>query len=176
VKQLIPAFVPPMLGDNDSSVMAGRLPSVNLKAGLSDTAGARSTDRLPLARGASPTLGATVAVILIVDDEQAIRDLVSSMMQDEGFATIEAVNGAHALALIEATRPDLIISDVMMPLVDGVELTRQLKAKVDTRAIPVVLISAAEGHVAREAVADDYLAKPFDLEHLLDIVHRLMAS
>jgi CheY-like chemotaxis protein len=121
-------------------------------------------------------MGATVAVILIVDDEPAIRGLVSSMMQEEGYTTVEAVDGAHALELIEETPPDLIISDVMMPLVDGVELARQLKAKDDTRAIPVVLISAAGRHLAQEAVADDFLAKPFDLDRLLDVVHRLMAD
>jgi two-component system phosphate regulon response regulator PhoB len=115
-----------------------------------------------------------VTTILIVDDEQPVRSILAELLQDAGYLTHEAANGAQALALVAGRRPDLIISDIMMPLLSGVELVRQLKARDDTRAIPIILLSAAGRWVGDLSSADGYLPKPFDIVELEALIERLL--
>ncbi|MDE3075569.1 MAG: response regulator, partial [Chloroflexota bacterium] len=84
-----------------------------------------------------------MSAILIADDEQPVREFLALVLADFGHETVLARNGQDALELIEKERPDLVISDVMMPLMGGVELCRRLKAAPDTAAIPVVLMTSA---------------------------------
>jgi signal transduction histidine kinase len=108
--------------------------------------------------------------ILVADDNADMRDYVVRLL--EGQWAIEAVaDGQRALEAIERRRPDLIISDVMMPLVDGIELLRRIRADERTRSVPVILLSARAGEESRidglEAGADDYLVKPFSARELI---------
>jgi len=119
-----------------------------------------------------------MATILIVDDEQPVRQFLVAAFEDEGHQVVEASHGRHALSLISSgsTRPDLVISDVMMPLVGGVELCRTLKADPLTADIPIVLMSAAYPRASTGAGADAIIGKPFDLDTLEALVYRLLSA
>jgi CheY-like chemotaxis protein len=86
-----------------------------------------------------------------------------------------ATNGVQALELIAQERPDVVLSDVMMPLLDGRELCRRLKENSSTRSIPVILMSAAGLGVIKGAGADDYIEKPLNLEMLPSLLRRWAA-
>jgi CheY-like chemotaxis protein len=113
-----------------------------------------------------------VATILIVDDEEPVREFLAVLLADAGHHALLAIHGRHALELVKKERPDLVIADVMMPVVDGGELCRRLKTGAGTEAIPVILMSAAGEHVARGAGADAFIAKPFRLEDMEVLVRR----
>jgi CheY-like chemotaxis protein len=113
-----------------------------------------------------------VATILIVDDEEPVRAFLASLMQDAGYRTLLAIHGAQALDLIEEERPDLVICDIMMPVLNGAELCRRVKAGRETMAIPVILMSAASEWAAEGAGADAFIAKPFDLDDMEALVRR----
>ena len=103
--------------------------------------------------------------ILIVDDIPQNVDLVSSLMRAEGYEVTSAADGLEALAQVAAAPPDLIFLDIMMPTLDGYAVCRQLKARPETRLVPIVLITAlgdeADKLLGIEAGADDFLTKPF---------------
>jgi putative two-component system response regulator len=103
--------------------------------------------------------------ILIVDDIPQNVDLVSSLMRSEGYEVAAAANGLEALAQVAAAPPDLILLDIMMPTLDGYAVCRQLKARHETRLVPIVLITAlgeeADKLLGIDAGADDFLTKPF---------------
>ena len=116
-----------------------------------------------------------MATILIVDDERPVRDFLAMVMKDAGHHPIQAIHGGQALLLIGEIRPDLVISDSMMPVLDGMQLCRQLKAAEGTKAIPVILMSSAS--LLREAElagADAFVAKPFNLDEMEALVKRLL--
>jgi CheY-like chemotaxis protein len=119
-----------------------------------------------------------MATILIVDDEKPVRQFLVSAFEQEGHRVLEAWHGRHALHIIanSGTRPDLVISDVMMPLVGGVELCRTLKSDPATADIPVVLMSAAPHRTSLSAGADAVIGKPFDLDSLDALVQRLLSA
>jgi CheY-like chemotaxis protein len=110
-----------------------------------------------------------VATILIVDDEQPVRDFLAHLLADAGHRTLQAVHGAEALEVAEKERPDLVVSDIMMPVLNGAELCRRLKARADT---PVILMSAAGPRAAEGTGADGFIAKPFDLADMEALVGR----
>ncbi len=103
---------------------------------------------------------------LVVDDEPFNIDVLKQELADLDYTTVSASNGEEALKRVAAQPPDLVLLDVMMPLLDGFEVLSRLKASPDTRDIPVVIISALNdiGSVVKgiELGADDYLPKPFD--------------
>jgi len=113
----------------------------------------------------SPTPSGKPPRILIVDDIPQNVDLVSSLMRAEGYEVTSAADGLEALAQVAAAPPDLIFLDIMMPTLDGYAVCRQLKARPETRLVPIVLITAlgdeADKLLGIEAGADDFLAKPF---------------
>jgi two-component system cell cycle response regulator DivK len=102
-----------------------------------------------------------------VDNQQILRDLLTSA----GYEVIEAENGEQALAAAAAERPDLILMDIQLPLVDGYEATRRIKADPALRAIPVIVVTSyalsGDEAKAREAGSDAYLTKPFSPRALL---------
>ena len=105
---------------------------------------------------------------LIVDDEPAILRLVSIVLRHLGCVTLAASNAEAALELLENVKPDLIITDVRMPSLDGTELARHIKENDKLAATPVLLMSAygePRGHRG-----DDFIAKPFDIDALTDFV------
>ncbi len=110
------------------------------------------------------------ASILIVDDNPDMRTYIQRLTMRE-FRVETAPNGQIALEMVQQKQPDLIISDIMMPVLDGIGLLRALKANPETAAIPVIFLSARAGEEARiegyDTGADDYLVKPFSAKELL---------
>ena len=115
------------------------------------------------------------AKILIVDDEPFNVDYLEQELEDFGYDTISAANGQEALAKVAAENPDLILLDVMMPLMDGFTVCRILKEHEDTRLIPIVMMTALGDIEDRikgiEAGADDFLTKPVDDRELRARLH-----
>ena len=118
------------------------------------------------------------ARILVADDEPDVRELIVYRLRRAGYEVLEAPNGEAALALALEHIPDLVVADVMMPRVDGYELTRQLRASEQTRRVPVILLTARtqEADVAQgfDAGADDYLKKPFSPDELVQRVRAVL--
>ncbi len=109
----------------------------------------------------------TQPLVLVADDEPRITKLVSLALSEEGFRVVTASGGEDALARAEEVRPDIVLLDIVMPDLDGIEVMRRLRAR---RNVPVILLSA-RGSVADKAKgldlgADDYLAKPFHPDEL----------
>ena len=110
--------------------------------------------------------------VLVADDEQAITELVAFALEMEGYMVIQAPDGPEALRLVKEEHPDLAMVDVMMPGLDGREVSRRIKGDPSTSDIPVLLFSAAPNPDLTEARADGFMPKPFDVTHLVDIVRR----
>jgi two-component system, cell cycle response regulator DivK len=115
--------------------------------------------------------------ILVADDTDLNRDLVIQLLEDE-FDTIIAENGAEALDRADSERPDLILMDLGMPVMDGWEATRRLKANDNLRHIPVIAITShamvGDEIEARRAGCDDYLPKPIDEDLLMNKVRKYL--
>jgi CheY-like chemotaxis protein len=124
--------------------------------------------------GANGELGAAVAMatILLVEDEEPIQQFIGDLLEEEGYRVQCASDGAQALDLVADRRPDLVLTDLMMPIMNGFELCRRLKDNPVTSGIPIVVMSAVGRQQAIECDADDFLGKPFELDALLDIVAR----
>ena len=120
--------------------------------------------------------------VLVVDDDADIRGFLEQALSYHGYSVRTAANGQGALAQIEAEQPDLILLDLKMPGVDGYEVIRTLKAEQDTRAIPVVVITASPVDKARDKVrvlgmgATQYLTKPFSIKSLIDEIKRAIVE
>jgi two-component system response regulator (stage 0 sporulation protein F) len=110
--------------------------------------------------------------ILIVDDEQPVLDVLSEYFQSQGYTTATAQGGAEALAVIERQRPDLVLLDVRMPGMDGLEVLRRVRQS--DQGLAVIMVTANEDlALARETLkigAFDYVAKPFDFQYLDRVV------
>lgn len=106
--------------------------------------------------------------ILVVDDELAIRRFLRTALSSQGFVVTEAANGQDALQAVIAERPDLVLLDLGLPDLDGVEVTRQLR---EWTPLPIIILSVREQEAdkisALDAGADDYLTKPFGMGELL---------
>jgi DNA-binding response OmpR family regulator len=117
--------------------------------------------------------------VLVVDDDPVIVRLLEVNFQMEGFIVVTAADGVEGLEQARASKPDVIISDVMMPRMDGLQLVTELKADAATASIPVVLLSAkAQADDVRNGLgagADDYVTKPFEPQDLVDRVAKLLS-
>ena len=111
-----------------------------------------------------------MGTILVVDDEPTILDLLVEILGDEGHATLAARDGLAAVEVLERVVPDLVVTDTMMPRLDGPGLVRWMREQPELRHVPVVVLSAVArvGPVELGAVA--FVAKPFDLASLLGAV------
>lgn len=105
-----------------------------------------------------------MATILVVDDEEPVVDLLTDMLHEQGHTVIPAYNGRTALQLVNERRPDLVISDVMMPFVDGIQLSRTIREEYDAERLPIILMSAALPPNLEECGANAFLGKPFDID------------
>lgn len=109
--------------------------------------------------------------ILVVDDEKDIVDLVTYNLEREGYETISAYEGYTALALIKKNKPDMVILDLMLPGIDGIEICRYIRKNTPTEKLPVIMLTAKSEAIDRiiglEIGADDYLTKPFHVRELL---------
>lgn len=110
-------------------------------------------------------------VVLLVEDESAQREVLSYNLEAEGFAVVVAVSGDEALLLVQEEAPDLILLDWMLPNVSGIEVCRQIKARPETRSIPIIMLSARSEELDRvrglETGADDYVVKPYSVAELM---------
>lgn len=116
--------------------------------------------------------------ILVVDDEMYIVNILDFTLAGEGFEVISANNGEDALRTLLKFEPDLVILDVMMPRIDGIEVCRAIKAREESSETPVILLSAkdrdADREAGLEAGADLYLTKPFSPARLIEEIRNLM--
>jgi len=112
-----------------------------------------------------------MAHLLVVDDEITIRELLKFNLEKEGYKVTCAANGEEALALMDNTRFDLVLLDVMLPGVNGLEICRKMRADSTLAAIPVIMLTAKGEEIDKvlglELGADDYLTKPFGVRELL---------
>ena len=114
--------------------------------------------------------------ILIVEDEFAIADMLAATLEDEGYKIILAGNGREGLARLADSRPDLIISDIMMPIMDGRKMLQIMQTEHNVDGIPIILMSAADeatGLVDNRTIF--YVNKPIDLIQLIDLVASILA-
>jgi len=104
------------------------------------------------------------SLILVVDDDPSIREFLVLMLEEEGFATAEAANGWDALRVAARHPPSLVVSDIMMPLLNGYELVAHLREDATLRSVPVILTTAA---TQTRSVDVPLVRKPFDIDLLL---------
>ena len=114
--------------------------------------------------------------MLVVDDDPDIRELLFTALEDEGFEVVPAANGQEALAIIRTFHPDVIVLDLMMPVMDGWQFASELRARDED--IPIVLLSAARDlrtH-AKNLSAAEIIEKPFDLSELLPKIAKVASA
>jgi two-component system cell cycle response regulator DivK len=109
--------------------------------------------------------------ILVVEDQEDNRQILRDLLTSGGFDMIEAGNGADAITAAETNRPDLILMDIQLPILDGYEATRRIKANPVLKSIPIIVVTSyalsGDEDKARRAGCDDYVAKPFSPRELL---------
>lgn len=115
--------------------------------------------------------------VLVVDDELAVADTLSGLLGEEGYEVRTAENGKEALGLMDSDCPDVVVSDVMMPVMDGRELVRRIREDTRFDGIKIVLMSAATGLFGHEPAGEDaFLRKPFSIDDMLDVLRRLSSE
>jgi CheY-like chemotaxis protein len=116
--------------------------------------------------------------ILLVEDNEMNRDMLSRRLIRKGYEVVMALDGRQAVEMASAESPDLIVMDMSLPVIDGWEATRQVKAAPATRAIPVIALTAhamaGDREKAIEAGCDDYDTKPIELPRLLGKISMLL--
>ncbi|HEX8374456.1 MAG TPA: response regulator [Geminicoccaceae bacterium] len=112
--------------------------------------------------------------ILVVEDQEDNRTILRDLLTHAGFDVLEAVTGEEGVRAAEAHRPDLILMDIQLPVVDGYEATRRIKARPELRAIPIIAVTSyalsGDEVKARAAGCDGYVTKPFSPRQLLATV------
>ena len=118
--------------------------------------------------------------ILVVEDQEDLRGVLRDLFTNSGYTVIEAVDGAAGVASAKSDRPDIILMDIQMPIIDGYEATRQIKADPNLISIPIVAVSSfamkGDEEKARAAGCDDYVTKPYSPVQLLRMVRGYLAK
>lgn len=118
--------------------------------------------------------------ILLVEDNEMNRDMLSRRLTRKGYEVAIAIDGQQGLNMVQTENPELILMDMSLPIVDGWEATRRLKAAPETQGIPVIALTAhamsGDREKALEAGCDDYDTKPIELPRLLEKIEALLAK
>src|SRR2546423_14470978 len=121
-----------------------------------------------------------MAIILVVEDNEVDWDMLSRRLQRRGYRVVRAADGREAVEMAAQQRPDLILMDVGLPVLDGLEATRRLRAHAQTQTIPIIALTAhamsGDRDRALQAGCDDYHAKPVELPRLLAQMEALLAK
>ena len=119
-----------------------------------------------------------MAKILLVEDNEVNRDMLLRRLQRKGYEVVIAVDGEEAIAIARSKHPELILMDISLPVMDGWEATRQLKASSETQNIPIIALTAhampGDREKSLEAGCDNYDTKPVDLKRLLGKMEALL--
>ena len=118
--------------------------------------------------------------ILLVEDNEMNRDMLSRRLERKGYEVVVATDGAQGVAFAQSENPDLVLMDMSLPVLDGWEATRRIKASEATQQIPVIALTAhamaGDRDRALEAGCDDYDTKPIELPRLLEKIETLLAA
>lgn len=118
-------------------------------------------------------------VILIVEDEPRNRKLFRDLLQLKGYATLEATNGKQGVKIAREKKPDLILMDILMPVMDGLEATRILKTDAETKDIPIIALTSyamkGDEERIRQAGCDEYITKPIDTREFVKKITEYLA-
>jgi CheY-like chemotaxis protein len=118
--------------------------------------------------------------ILLVEDNELNRDMLSRRLERRGFQVLIAVDGAQGVAMAQSEAPDLVLMDMSLPVLNGWEAARQLKAASETRAIPIIALTAhamlGDREKAIEAGCDDYDTKPVEFQRLLEKIETILGK
>ena len=116
--------------------------------------------------------------ILVIEDQEDNRRIIRDLLTNAGYEMIEALDGEAGVRLAKSERPDLILMDIQLPLIDGYEATRQIKAEEELRPIPIIAVTSyalsGDDTKARLAGCDAYVAKPFSPRKLLAKIQQLL--
>ena len=116
--------------------------------------------------------------ILVVEDQEDNRRIIRDLMASAGYELIEAIDGAAGVRLAATERPDLILMDIQLPVLDGYEATRRIKQNPELRAIPIIVVTSyalsGDDVKARSAGCDAYVAKPFSPRQLLGKIREFL--
>jgi two-component system, cell cycle response regulator DivK len=121
-----------------------------------------------------------MANILVVEDNEESWDMISRRLQRRGYVVVHAADGQQAVDMAARERPDLVLMDVRLPVMDGLEATRRIRARPETQTTPVIALTAhamsGDRDRALQAGCNDYHAKPVELPHLLAQMEALLAT
>lgn len=121
-----------------------------------------------------------MAKILLVEDNEMNRDMLSRRLIRRGFEIVNAENGEDGVSMASSENPDLILMDMSLPIIDGWEATRRIKASEQTKSIPIIALTAhamaSDREKALAAGCDDYDTKPIELPRLLEKIDRLLPT
>lgn len=119
-----------------------------------------------------------MSTILIVDDSSTIREMVSDLLSKQGLTVVQASDGADAKAKIEVSCPDLVVTDIIMPNMNGYELCRWMKGDPKTKDVPVIMVSTKSEDFDRywgmKQGGDAYITKPYQSDELLTTISQLL--
>jgi twitching motility two-component system response regulator PilH len=119
-----------------------------------------------------------MSMVLIVDDSAMVREMMSDHLRSNGFQVMEAVDGAHGVEQMQAAQPDVVITDIVMPRMNGYEFCRWVKSNAATQRIPVIMCTTKGEEFDRywgmKQGADAYITKPYQPMEMVDAINKLL--